>query len=65
MTTRESTPEPSAEPEVAKEPATETEPATKAKTKCTISSLKLCENFLNEIKNEEKNMNCQIFDEFF
>ena len=59
MTTRESTPEPAAEPEVAKEPAT------KAKTKCTISSLKLCENFLNEIKNEEKNMNCQIFDEFF
>ena len=37
-------------------PTTEPEPATeptKAKSKREISSLKLCENFLNEIKNEK------------
>ena len=47
--------EPTPQPEVAKEPAT-TEPtkATKAKTKRKISTLKLREKILNEIKNEEK-----------
>ena len=61
--TREPTPEPIREPEIGKEPAIEpevaTEPttaakATKVKTKRRISSLKLRENFFNEIKNEEK-----------
>ena len=50
-----------------KEPATEPEVATepKAKTKCKISPLKLHENFFKEIKNEEKNINEQMFNEFF
>ena len=39
--------EPATEPEVATEP-------TKEKIKCKISSLKLCKDFLNETKNEEK-----------
>ena len=62
-TTCEPTPEPATEPEVAKEPATEPIKATKAakvKTKRKISSLNLCEKFLNEIIKEEKNINEQI-----
>ena len=30
-----------------------------------MSSLKLCEEFLNKIKNDERNINKQIFNEFF
>ena len=41
------------------------EKATKAKTKRKVSSLKLCEEFLNKIKNDEKNINKQIFNESF
>ena len=65
---RKPTPEPATDPEVAKEPATEPEVAKestkskKANTKRKISSLKLGENFLNEVKNEEKNE--KIFHEF-
>ena len=39
--------------------------ATKAKTKCKISPLTFREEFLNEIKNEEKNINELIFIEYF
>ena len=39
--------------------------ATKAEFKCKISSLKLCEEFLNKIKNEEKNTNETIFRDYF
>ena len=42
-----------------------TKKATKAKTKLKISSLKLHEEFLNKIKIEEKNINEQIFREYF
>ena len=68
------TPEPPTESEVAKEPATEPEVATesikatkamKTKTQHKISSLKMRENFFNEIKNEEKSINEQIFNELF
>ena len=45
--TREPTLVPATEPEVAKEPTK----VTKAKTKRKISSLKLCEESLNKIKN--------------
>ena len=62
---REPTSEPTTEPEVAEEAATEQTKAKKAKTKRKISSLKLGENFLNEIRNEEKNINQQIFYNFF
>ena len=55
--TCEPTPESAAELEVATEPTK----ATKSKTKCKISSLKLREEFLNKIRNEEKNINKQIF----
>ena len=55
--TCEPTPEPATEPEVATK-------ATKAKTKRKISSLKLCEKPLNEIKSEEKTINEQIFNKF-
>ena len=34
------------------QPATEPQVTAKAKTKCKISPLKLCNEFLNEIKNE-------------
>ena len=30
-----------------------------------MPSLKLCEEFLNKIKNDERNINKQIFNEFF
>ena len=43
------TPEPSTEPEVAAEPAKATK-AIKPKTKHKISFIKLCEKFLNKIK---------------
>ena len=49
--------------EVATEPTKATK--TKAKTKRKISTLKLCEECLNEIKNEEKNINVHIFREYF
>ena len=62
---REPTSEPTTELEVAEEAATEQTKAKKAKTKRKISSLKLGENFLNEIRNEEKNINQQIFYKFF
>ena len=39
--------------------------ATKTKTKCKISPLKFREEFLNEIKNEGKNINELIFREYF
>ena len=42
----------------------ETEPS-KAKTKPKKSSLELREKFVNEIKNDEKNINEKIFKEFF
>ena len=45
--------------------ATEPTEATKEKNKCNISSLKLRENFLYEIKNEEKDINEEIFKDFF
>ena len=48
-----------------REPATEPEVVTKAKTKSKISSLKLRETFLNEIKNNEKNINEQILKDSF
>ena len=54
------TQKPATEPEIATEP-TKARKATEAKTESKISSLKLCEEFLNEIKNEEKNVNEQIF----
>ena len=56
---REPTPEVQSEQEVATEPGVATEPtkATKAKTKCKIASLKLGEEFLNKIKNDEKKKN--------
>ena len=59
--TREPTPEPAKEQEVTTEP---TKP-TKAKTKHRTSSVKLRENFLIKIKNEGKNINEQIFREYF
>ena len=60
IATREPTPEPATEPEV----AIESTKVTKAKTKRKMSSLKLHEEFLNKIKNEEKkNKNEQIFRE--
>ena len=62
--TREQSLEPATEPEVAKESEPGTEPI-KAKTKREISSLKLSENFFNEKKNEEKNINEQIFKKTF
>ena len=48
--------EPETEPEVARKPEVATE-LTKAKTKRKISSLQLREEFLNKIKNEERNIN--------
>ena len=64
----EPVPEPATEPKIAKEPATKptkaTE-ATKVDTKSKTSLLKFWEKCLNEIKNEEKNINKQIFIEFF
>ena len=68
------TPEPATESEVAKEPATKPEVATesikatkamKTKNQHKISSLKMRENFFNEIKNEEKSINEEIFNELF
>ena len=56
-----STLDPATEPEVATEPTK----AIKAKNKCKISSLKLREEFLNKIKNEEKNINEKIIKEYF
>ena len=47
------------------EVATEPTKAKKAKTTRKIFSLKLRENFLNEFKNEEKNINEQMFGEYF
>ena len=55
--------EPATEREVATEPEVATE-LTKAKTKCRIS-LKLSENFLYKIKNEEKIINEHIFRDYF
>ena len=51
-----------AQPEVATEP-TKAKKATKAIIKVKIASLKLREELLNEILNEEKNINEQIFRE--
>ena len=45
--------------------ATEPTKTIKAKTKRKISSLKLPEGFLNETKNEEKNINRQIVRKYF
>ena len=59
--TRETTTEPATEPEV----AIELTKPTKTNTKRKISSLKLRENFFNKIKNEEKNINEQIFRQYF
>ena len=53
------------EPEVGTKLTLEVATEPKNKTKSKISSLKLRENFLNEIKNDEKNMNEQIFQEYF
>ena len=47
---------------VDEEPKSET---TKAKTKRKKSPFELHEKFLNEIKNDEKNINEQIFKEYF
>ena len=52
--TREPTRGTTTETKVAKEPAKQPIKATKAKTKRKISSLKLREELLNKIKNEEK-----------
>ena len=60
--TYETKPEPTIEPSTEPEIGTK---ATKAETKCKTSSLKLRENFLNGIKNEEKNINEHIFKEYF
>ena len=68
---REPTPEPTPEPTL--EPAPELTPELASnpkvssipKTKRKILSLKLCQKFLNEIKNEEKDINNQIFKEYF
>ena len=49
------------EPETEAEAATEPTKLTKSKTKCKISLLKFGEEFLNEMKNEEQNINEQIF----
>ena len=38
---------------------------TKAKTKCKVYSFQFHEKFINEIKNDGKNMNEQIFKEYF
>ena len=68
IATREPAKEQEVAKEPAKEPATEPKVATKAKNKKTkrkISSLKLSEGFLNKIKNEEKNINEQIFKDYF
>ena len=51
-------------PEVATEP-TKTAKALKTKTKRKISSLKLRKDFLNKIKNKDKNINEQIFKDYF
>ena len=48
-----------------REPEIELTKATKTKTKRKIFSLKLREEFLNEIKNEDKNINQQIFRGYF
>ena len=51
----------------AKRKAAEKEPEpepSKAKTNCKKSPLKLLEEFINEIKNDEKNINEQIFKEY-
>ena len=55
-----------------REPVTEAVPkqtkttrAIKTKTKRKISPLKLLENFLNRIKNEEKDINEKIFRDYF
>ena len=61
---RQPTLEPATEAEVAAKPSKATK-AIKAKTKRKISSLKLREEFLNKIKNEEKNINEQIFRDYF
>ena len=58
------TQKPATEPEVAAEP-TKARKATEAKTKRKISSLKLCEEFLNEIKYEGKTINEKIFRDYF
>ena len=52
-------------PEPTIEPSKEPEIGTKAETKCKTSSLKLRENFLSGIKDEEKNINEHIFKEYF
>ena len=52
-----------ATPEVATEPTKATK--AKAKTNCEIYPLKTREGCLNKIKNEEKNINEQIFGEYF
>ena len=60
--------EPATEPKGAKESVTEPEvaaKATKANTKRKIFSLKFPEELLNNIKNEEKNINEQIFKDHF
>ena len=60
--------EPATEPKGAKESVTEPEvaaKATKANTKHKIFSLKFPEELLNNIKNEEKNINEQIFKDHF
>ena len=52
----------------AKRKAAEEEPKpepTKAKTKRKKSPFELHEKFINEIKNDEKNINEQIFKEYF
>ena len=61
-----STHEPATKQEVAKEPEPEVATkATKAKNRWKISPLKLREYFWNKTKNEERNINEQIFKKFF
>ena len=52
----------------AKKKSAEEEPEpgpSKAKTKRKKSPLELCEEFINGIKNDEKNINEQIFKDYF
>ena len=58
-----STPEPATELELTTEPTKAIK--AKGKTKCKISQLKLHKKNLNKIKHEEKNINEQIFKEYF
>ena len=63
--TSEPTPDPTPNPSVFDAAKPTKAQAKKSKKKHKISPLNLCENFMNEIENDKKNINNEIFMEYF